>query len=220
MILRCLWIERPNREFLELDRRYDSGFLSATDLRRYAADPQYELSPDLVERELALGHRCLAIRDRDVLASYGWYCTGPTRFTDTLWVRFDREWVYMHKGFTHPGYRGRRLHAIGMTLALTTYLAEGFRGLVTIVEADNLASLTSCARMGYRRFGTIYTVRAGRLIGLQRSPRLLDRALVLATPGCRAFGFRLEHVRDTPGSATHYLYFPEPPGMLAFDRRS
>ena len=60
------------------------------------------------------------------------------------------------------------------------------------MSADNAASLNSCARMGYRRFGTIYTARPGRLLGLRQPPSWLDRVFVLATPGCRQLGFRLD----------------------------
>jgi hypothetical protein len=219
MILRCLWIERPNPAFLTIETGYEASFLSADELRRYAADPAYDLPPAFVDREVALGHRCLAIRQGDVLASYGWYCTTPARFTDKLWVHFDNEWVYMHKGFTHAAHRGRRLHAIGMSLALTAYIAHGYRGLVTIVAADNRASLASCARMGYRRFGTIYTARAGRLIAVQDPPDWLDRTFVVSTPGCRAFGFRLDRSRETsPLAAPHR---PDATTVdLTFQRRS
>jgi len=207
MILSCLYIERPDPQFLRLDPRYEVGFLSASDLARYASQPEYELTEQYVDRELALGHRCLAITRGDVLASYGWYSTTPTAFTDSLWVQFRKPWVYMHKGFTHPAHRGRRLHAVGMTVALTLYQAAGFRGLVSIVDAHNAASLASCARMGYRSFGTIYTLRLGRLLGIRHPTGLLGYTIVLATPGCRAFGFQLEHARHprerlvTPSSA-------------------
>jgi hypothetical protein len=195
MVLSCLYIEQPDPQFLRLDSGYEVGFLSASELARYTSQPEYELSDEYVDRELALGHRCLAIVHGDVLASYGWYSTTPTAFTDSLWVEFQRPWVYMHKGFTHPAHRGHRLHATGMTVALTLYRAAGFRGLVTIVDANNAASLASCARMGYRPFGTIYTLRLGRLLGMRRPTGPLGYTIVLPTPGCGAFGFRLEHAR-------------------------
>lgn len=199
MILTCLYIDTPNAEFLSLDPAYQATFLSAADLDRYVANPEYDMTERFVERELAMGHECFAIHERGTLAAYGWYATTPTHFTDDLSVRFNRRWVYMYKGFTHPAHRGRRLHAIGMTLALTLYRARGFRGLVSIVKADNAASLSSCARMGYRRFGTIYTARLGRLFGMSRLGSL-NRVLVFGTPGCKAFGFRLDHLTVEPPS--------------------
>jgi hypothetical protein len=192
MILRCLYIDTPDPAFLTLEPGFEAGFLDAETLDRYVAQPEYGLSEHFVARELAMGHECFAIRAGEALATYGWYSTTATHFTDDLSVRFGRPWVYMHSGFTHPAYRGRRLHAFGMTSVLTLYRARGFKGLVSIVTADNAASLKSCARMGYRPFGTIYTGRPGRLLGLRRPPAWLDRVFVVATPGCRQFGFRLD----------------------------
>lgn len=194
MILRCLYIETPDPAFLALEPRYQAGFLDAEELDRYVAEPEYGLTEHFVRRELAMGHECFAIREGEALATYGWYSTTATHFTDDLSVRFGRPWVYMHSGFTHQAYRGRRLHAIGMSIVLSLYRARGLRGLVSIVEANNEASLKSCARMGYRRFGTIYTVRPGRLLGLRRPSGLADRVFLLATPGCRKFGFHLARI--------------------------
>ena len=191
MILTCLYIDTPDPAFLGLDPCYRARFLSADELEAYVAQPEYGLTDRFVAREVAMGHECFAIQQGGTLAAYGWYATTPTHFTDDLSVRFGRPWVYMYKGFTHPDFRGRRLHAIGMTLALTLYRARGFRGLVSIVQADNAASLASCARMGYRRFGTIYTARLGRYLALDRSGRR-RRVFVFATPGCQPFGFRLD----------------------------
>jgi hypothetical protein len=191
MILRCLYIDTPDPAFLTLEPGYEAGFLTAEELDRYVAQPEYGLTDHFVRRELAMGHECFAIREGQALTTYGWYSATATHFTDDLSVRFGKKWVYMHSGFTHPAYRGRRLHAFGMTIVLTLYQARGFSGLVSIVSSDNTASLKSCARMGYRHFGTIYTARPGRLLGRRRPSRLLDRVFVLATPGCRPFAFQL-----------------------------
>jgi hypothetical protein len=192
MVLQCLYIDTPDPAFLTLEAGLEAGFLDAATLDRYVSRPEYGLSERFVARELAAGHECFAICAGDALATYGWYSTTATHFTDDLSVHFGRQWVYMHSGFTHPAYRGRRLHAFGMTIVLSLYRTRGFKGLVSIVSADNAASLKSCARMGYRRFGTIYTARPGRLLGLRQPPSWLDRVFVLATPGCRQVGFRLD----------------------------
>jgi hypothetical protein len=198
MILRCLYIDTPDPAFLGLEANYLADFIDAGALEQYVARPEYGLSRSFVARELAMGHECFGIREGEALATYGWYSTTPTHFTDDLSVRFGRQWVYMHSGFTHPGYRGRRLHAIAMTIALTFYRARGFKGLVSIVSADNVASLKSCGRMGYRHFGSIYTARLGRLRGLRHVPGVKDRVLLFATPGCREFRFNLDRTPVVP----------------------
>ena len=85
----------------------------------------------------------------------------------------------MYKGFTHVGHRGRRLHAIGMTMALQDYLKRGFKGLVSYVESNNFSSLVSVRRMGYEIFGTIFVLQ------------LSGVSLTHASPGCRTRGVRL-----------------------------
>lgn len=208
MVLRCLYIDTPDPAFLKLQPGFRAEFVGPDELDRYVEQPDYGLTEQFVNRELAMGHECFAIRHGDALATYGWYSTTATHFTDDLSVRFDRHWVYMHSGFTHPMFRGRRLHAYGMTIVLTLYRARGYKGLVSIVEGSNTASLKSCARMGYRHFGTIYTARPGRVLARYWPARLSDRAFVLTTPGCRAFGFRLDRTPvdvvpvDTPARVT------------------
>jgi hypothetical protein len=85
----------------------------------------------------------------------------------------------MYKGYTHPKYRGRRLHAIGMTRALQAYQERAYKGLISYVESNNYSSLKSVYRMGYVDFGRIYVAR------------IFGRYYLWATPGCRAFGFEL-----------------------------
>jgi GNAT superfamily N-acetyltransferase len=200
MILRCLYIDTPDPTFLRLEANYRADYLHAADLEPYVARAEYGLTQAFVARELAMGHECFGIREGDALATYGWYSTSPTHFTDDLSVRFGRQWVYMHSGFTHPAYRGRRLHAIAMSIALSLYRSQGYRGLVSIVSADNEPSLKSCGRMGYRHFGTIYTARLSRLRGVRRLPGINDRVLVFASPGCRKLRFSLDR---TPVVSPH-----------------
>jgi L-amino acid N-acyltransferase YncA len=193
MILKCLYIDAADPAFLSLPAPYEGGFLDAEALRRYLTRDEYELSERFVTHALAMNDECFAIRAGDTLAAYGWYSFGAHRFSDEHTLRFAPPWVYMHHGFTHPAHRGRRLHAIGMTMALAAYQARGFRGLVSLVAVRNDASLKSCYRMGYRPFGTLYTVRLGHLLGLRHSKsRLLNVPLAYCTPGCRAFGFWLQ----------------------------
>ena len=92
----------------------------------------------------------------------------------------------MYKGFTSTNHRGKRLHAIGMTRALQSYLARGYRGIVSYVEWNNYASLKSCYRMGYRDFGNITIIGFGG-----HYLRHNDR-------GCEAMGFRVEPIGNPP----------------------
>ena len=197
MIYRCLNVDTPDPAYLRLDGKYRAEFLDTETIWRYAHDPQNDLNEASVRRSLAARDECFAIRDGDTLAAYGWYSrAGAFHVSETLRLHFDPQWVYMYRGFTNPAYRGQRLHAIGMTMALDAYLSRGTRGFVSTVQSWNEASLKSCARMGYHEFGTIYEVRLGRLLGMrQPKSQLLRRHLVFRTPGCVAFGFWLEALR-------------------------
>jgi GNAT superfamily N-acetyltransferase len=201
MIYKCLYIETPDAAYLTLDAKYRAGFLDSETVWRHAREPGNDLDEASVRRALAAGDECFAIREGDRIAAYGWYSRAAIfHVSDTLRLHFDPRWVYMYRGFTHPDYRGQRLHAIGMTLALAAYRDRGARGFVSVVESWNEPSLKSCYRMGYHDFGTIYEIRLGRLFGIaDPKSALLRRHLVFRTPGCEAFGFRLEALRPRRG---------------------
>ena len=93
---------------------------------------------------------------------------------------FDPHWVYRYKDYTHPEYRGRRLHAIGTALGLAHYRSRGFLGAIAYVESTNFESLKSCFRAGHQPFGAICVLR------------ILDQVLVLPSPGRARLGFRLQ----------------------------
>jgi hypothetical protein len=166
------------------DRR--GRFLSPRELYAFAKDPEYELSEDFLGRALSRRDRCFGFVENGALASYGWYAAGPTEAADGLVLRFDPAYAYMYKGFTHPDFRGHRLHALGMASALEALTREGKKGLVSYVEASNLASMKSCARMGYRTFGHVILMKTRRGV------------LTYPTPGCRAYGFGVETLSGTP----------------------
>jgi GNAT superfamily N-acetyltransferase len=151
------------------------------ELSRTAALPDWHegLRPSLVDTALAKGDECVGCFDGDRLVSVGWYARTPTSISDTMTLHFDPTWVYMHRGYTLPAYRGRRLHAVAMSWALRTYTSRGARGLISYVDFNNFPSLRSVERMGYRIFGEVVVVA------------LVGREFALSTAGCRPYGFRV-----------------------------
>jgi hypothetical protein len=181
-ILRGLYVESVNLAFLACPPRYRGGFAARETLERFAQDPEAQLSPAFVPKALQAGDECYALCEGDQVASYGWCSTRPTPLDpDELELHFSPDYVYRYKGFTAPRCRGQRLHAIGMTRTLRHYLGKGYRGLLCYVESTNLASLKSCERIGYRRFGSVYLVR------------LFGRYFSFSSPGCRRFDFRVQY---------------------------
>jgi acetyltransferase (GNAT) family protein len=186
-VLMGMTIHRVDPDFLESDARYRCLFLDPQRLRALGADPANELPPGFLDEALRKGDECFVILDGERLASYGWYATTPTALDlPALRLHFSTRYVYMYKGFTHPDYRGQRLHAIGMTRALASYLARGYDGLIAYVEANNFGSLKSVYRMGYTDIGRITLIR------------IAGRYLSRADRGCRPYGFRVESI--VPGT--------------------
>jgi hypothetical protein len=177
-VLKAICAASPDPAFLQCPAGYTALFLPADMLRRFDEDPRCEMSAAFVEQALARGDECFALLDGDTLAAYGWYSFRPTPIgLPEMLLHFSADYVYMYKGFTHPRYRGQRLHAIGMSMALRHYLARGYKGLVSYVESTNFDSLRSCQRMGYRVFGSVYLAR------------LFGRHFSLSSPGCELFRF-------------------------------
>jgi hypothetical protein len=186
-VLRCVHIRTPDPAFeASTGGKYRYEFLDRDTLTEYARHGSGDLPKEFVTDAVGKGDDCLGVWDGDTLASYGWYAHAPTRTSDGLIVHFDRRYVYMYNGFTHPAHRGHRLHAIGMTMALKEYRDRGFLGLVSIVDANNFSSLTSVSRMGYQPFGTIFAIR------------IFGRWLIHRTKGCAAYGFGLTPAIRSP----------------------
>src|SRR5438128_238093 len=180
VILHGISISAADAAYLEENEKYRYGFLDRRVLMTYAGQKEYELSEAFVTKAFDEGDECFGILDGSVLASYGWYSSKPGVISDGLELHFDSHYIYMYMGFTHPHYRGQRLHAVGMTMALREYLNRGYKGLVSYVESNNFNSLKSVSRMGYHDFGKVYVVR------------ILGKYLAYSTRGCRAYGFRVE----------------------------
>lgn len=182
MVLKCITIDVPDPGFLSNNNGYLCQFLDPERLMDLSKNQEYQLEREFLSEALSKGDDCFVILDGDRLANYGWYSNKPTKVSQELELRFDERYIYMYNGYTHPNYRGQRLHATGMTMALNHYLNKGYKGIVSWVEANNFNSLRSCYRMGYRDFGEIYIVK------------LFHRRLILSSRGCRDYGFEVSAI--------------------------
>src|ERR1051326_8641631 len=79
-ILKGVVITAPGESPSTLSYRH--GVAEPEPLRAIAQDPAYELDTVFLQQAFAKGDECYAIWDGDVLASYGWYSTAPTRMRD------------------------------------------------------------------------------------------------------------------------------------------
>jgi hypothetical protein len=152
---------------------YDFRFLTAEEIARYSADVTCELADEHVARARAGSDLCFAAISGDRLAAYGWYALHcvEARHCDGIAISYPADMAYMYKGFTHPDFRGQRLHGYIMGLALAALHQErGIERLVSTVSWLNEPSLKSCDRLGYRRQGRMIALGwFGRKTGLYPS---------------------------------------------------
>jgi len=179
--LRCMSISLADLEpsVLENSFGFEGRFLRPRALAEFSSNPEYRLSDDLIAASLLKVDECYGIMDGDVLASYGWCSRKPTVLTDELIVRFDPAYVYLYAAFTHPSYRGKRCQALKTALALREFTERGSKGMIAYVESTNFASLKSCYRMGYKKFGVV------------RAIKLFGRYFIHHSEGCTSFQFRV-----------------------------
>jgi len=168
-----------NPSLLEDTSKYRFDFLTDEELYRFSKDEPTELPEDFITEAIARGDRCFGVVDGRRLASFTWYSNRPTDMSDDLQVSFDPRYVYTYKGYTHPDYRGQRLHGKGMAMACIAYDKMNYAGAVAYVEANNFSSLKSCYRLGYQDFGQIIVAK------------LADGYLIRSTDGCREYGFNV-----------------------------
>ena len=176
----CVVLEQVDPASLTLPAHLDYVRLEGARLSLFSRVKENELSEGFVRDALAEGSECYAVLDGDTLASYGWYSKTPTLADKDLRLHFNRQYMYRYKGFTAKPYRGQRLHAIGMMLALNEYRNQGFKGLVAYVESNNFDSLKSVYRMGYRTCGHL------------RVLRLAGRYFIQNGQGCSDYGLELQ----------------------------
>jgi hypothetical protein len=159
-ILTCVVISKVKPASLELDSKFEHGFLDEDKLIGFSNDSENELSQGFLNAAISKGDECYAVTEDGKLAGYGWYSNRET-ITDIEQLKFcfDSSYVYMYKGLTKKDYRGQRLHAVGMSWALNRYLEKGFDGIVSYVDSTNFDSLKSCWRMGYESVGEIYILK-------------------------------------------------------------
>ncbi len=174
-----LTMDNLNPQFLTLPAQYRWQLLTPSEIAPVFNDPVYHISPDFLARAAYKNDHCLAIFHGNRLVSYGWYSTKPTRVSRDLIAVFSNNWAYMYRGFTHPDYRGQRLHAHGKALALKLYQQKGYKGLLSYAEINNYRSLRSNSRLGYQNFGKIYIVKVGKYYWIH------------AEKGCVQFGFAI-----------------------------
>lgn len=156
-VMEVVWLDLQRAEACHPVDGFEFQFLTADQVRAYSQDPSLDLGVGMVAEVERGESLCFAALDGEKLAAYGWYALyrAQPRHCFGVGLELPDDVAYMFKGFTHPTYRGRRLHAAAMALALSELVHRGVRALISTVEWTNEASLRSCDRLGYQRLGRI-----------------------------------------------------------------
>ncbi|HVT29259.1 MAG TPA: hypothetical protein VHE81_14680 [Lacipirellulaceae bacterium] len=142
------------------DDSFTFRFLTADEVAEFAKDPSYFIDPSLIEGVRSGREVCFAALACHRLAAFGCYTLGfvEPRQAAGAAMSFPSDVAYMSYGFTHPDFRGFRLHGVAMALALQELAKRGITKLVSIVSWTNVASLKSCERLGYINLGNMTTI--------------------------------------------------------------
>lgn len=154
-----VWLEDKNARACPAHAPgFQFRFLSADEVESLAEAPEHHLTADFADR-IRRGHDfCYGAFSPDGrLASYGWYALGEVEAEHSAGaaMQLPDSVAYMYKGYTHPDFRGARLHGAGMGGALQALGAHGVHSLISMVHWANFASLRSCKRLGYTTLGSI-----------------------------------------------------------------
>ncbi len=198
-VVEVIWLEPEGIKFsLDVDPQFEFRFLKSDEVAKFAAEQANDLDAAMLERAATGRDLCFAALTGDRLAAYGWYALKEIEAEHNFGVAmsFPANVAYMYKGFTHPEFRGARLHGLGMGLALKNLAQFGVNRLVSTVAWTNTASMQSCDRIGYQRLGRLVTIGAktfhvahapsialdlGVRFGASKSPRSAPSEIPLGT---------------------------------------
>jgi hypothetical protein len=127
--------------------------LDRSDLARYSRDARYEISARFLDGIADRDDLCVGAFSGQELVSYRFFAAQPTDIDAHLRFHFPPGWLYAYKAFTHPAWRGRRLHRelFLRSLPAVSRLHKPL-GFVTLVLSDNASSAKALARVGFEPF--------------------------------------------------------------------
>jgi GNAT superfamily N-acetyltransferase len=148
-------------------------------LRDLSLSTILDLPSAFVEEACDLGHECYVVCVDGAPACYCWFSSGVTALFGGLEVSCPEGNVYAYKAFTHPAHRGRGLLTRCFATAMHRYAAAGCKGLVTVIERNNVSSVRAFQHCGFSRFGTVFVARPW------------GRTVIVRDTGTTRFGFRV-----------------------------
>lgn len=139
------------------------GTLSEADLPEYLAFRRGATEGQFLGR-LRAGHVCFSARLDGELASVTWVSTDTARMEAVdAELKLEPGEAYLYDSFSTPRARGQRLQPAICAGILERYRAAGFRQAVTLIGPENRPNIASRTRSGFRRTGTLASLRIGPL---------------------------------------------------------
>ncbi len=164
------WIDLASARMPVVEPRFEFRLLTPDDLLHFARDASNGLDPLLAQRAAGSRDFCLAAFRGDRLAAYGWFALGSIEAEHNrgeqpgtgVAVSFPNDVAFGYGGFTHPDFRGHRLHAAVKLHGLRLLSARGVRSLLTTTDWTNWAAIRSFDRLGAKRLGRCWRGGWGR----------------------------------------------------------
>jgi hypothetical protein len=155
------WIDVCSARMPAVDPAFEFRPLTSDDIRHFACDASSGLDPLLASRIAGGWDFCLGAFLAGRLAAYGWFARGSIEAEHNrgeqpgtgVAISFSRNVAFAYGGFTHPDFRGRRLHSAVKLHGLRLLAADGVRYLLTTTDWTNWAAIRSFDRLGAQRLG-------------------------------------------------------------------
>lgn len=161
-IFHCIVIKSNmiKRKYYDSNNQFQLTIFEPNFWDRFANLDDYKLNKDYLDKACGKNDMCFGFFDNGYIASYTWYATKTSdMFDGDLKIKFSDEYVLAHRTFTHPNYRGRRLHALGIAQGLKLLSRDNYKGILGIVEANNFSSLKGISHFGNEEFGIIFCLK-------------------------------------------------------------
>jgi hypothetical protein len=127
--------------------------LGLQDLLEAAPDAELELDVEFIQSALARGDLACGAFDGGRLVGYSWRTASTVPFYHGLWIKTGGAFHYVYKSFTHPAYRGRRIHIAITRLADQHSLERGHAAELGFIEISNMLSFLAAKSLGRRKVG-------------------------------------------------------------------
>jgi GNAT superfamily N-acetyltransferase len=160
-----VWLARAKLRLPGVDdAAFDFHFLSSDELRRLGDDAALGLAPAMAQRVAQGNDFCFAAMHGDNLASYAWFALDSIEAEHNrgaqphsgVAVSFPTNVAFLYKGFTHPDYRGRKLHGEVIGRALVELAPLGIEAVLSTTDWTNRAARRALAGIGFVELGLCY----------------------------------------------------------------